>query len=171
MIVIDGEPVGKGRPRVNGRTGTIYTPTKTHRYEEAIHIAAKLSKSRIGDALVIAVVTAFSEPPKSWSMKKRAMAAAGAVMKETKPDIDNVVKSALDGLQPICFSDDKQIVACIAMKSYSERPRLEVELFAVSVEDGAVVAQGEQKTFSGMNLREVVAKIVGGDGGAGLGNC
>lgn len=170
MIVVDGEPVGKGRPRMNSRTGTIYTPTKTHRYEEAVHMAARRSQERVGDRPVIAVVTAVFAPPVSWSKRRRLSAMSGGVQKDTKPDLDNVIKSALDGLQPVCFTDDKQIVACVAMKSYAETPRLEIELYAVESSAGVVKAVGEAKEFAGKSLRDVVAKIVRGDDGAGLGN-
>ena len=33
-FTIDGEPVGKARPRMNTRTGRAYTPDKTRIYEE-----------------------------------------------------------------------------------------------------------------------------------------
>ncbi|MBH6887685.1 RusA family crossover junction endodeoxyribonuclease, partial [Clostridioides difficile] len=36
FLVIDGEPVGKERPRMNSITKRIYTPNKTRDYEELI---------------------------------------------------------------------------------------------------------------------------------------
>ena len=27
MVVVEGEPIGKGRPRVSSRSGTVYTPS------------------------------------------------------------------------------------------------------------------------------------------------
>ena len=126
MIVIEGEPIGKGRPRVSSRSGTIYTPRKTHAYEDALRFAGKLAKERCGDSPVIAVVTAFSEVPSSWSKKKKALALTGLVQKETKPDIDNVIKAILDGLNEVAYKDDEQVVNVSASKYYSDEPRVEV---------------------------------------------
>ena len=41
VVGIPGEPVAKGRPRFNGKTGTVYTPTKTRSAEKAIAWEAK----------------------------------------------------------------------------------------------------------------------------------
>lgn len=75
MVVVEGEPIGKGRPRVSSRSGTVYTPRKTVAYEDALRFAAKLSKDRLGMAPAIAIIRAFSEPPTSWSQKKKKVAA------------------------------------------------------------------------------------------------
>ena len=164
MIVIEGEPIGKGRPRVSSRSGTIYTPRKTHAYEDALRFAGKLAKERCGDSPVIAVVTAFSEVPSSWSKKKKALALTGLVQKETKPDIDNVIKSALDGLQPVCFTDDKQIVAVVGLKAYAEKPRLEVELYVISEEDENLKAQSGEVVYRAKDLRGLIGRVIGGVG-------
>lgn len=37
---IHGKPVGKGRPRFDGRTHRMYTPAKTAKYERAISAEA-----------------------------------------------------------------------------------------------------------------------------------
>lgn len=168
MIVVDGEPVGKGRPRVSSRSGTVYTPRKTVAFEDAVRFAAKLSKDRLGADAGIAVIRAFSQPPSSWSMKKKKAAVAGGVQKVTKPDIDNIVKSALDGIQSVCFEDDRQIVACVAIKAYDARPRLEVELLSVSRENERLVAHGNGRSFAGYSIEDLLARILGGSCGAGL---
>lgn len=168
MVVVEGEPIGKGRPRVSSRSGTVYTPRKTVAYEDALRFAAKLSKDRLGMAPAIAIIRAFSEPPTSWSQKKKKVAVGGLVQKITKPDIDNVVKSALDGIQDVCFDDDRQIVACVAIKAYDVRARLEIELLAIKDEGEVLIAQGEGKSFEGCSLEDLLAKVLGGNCGAGL---
>jgi Holliday junction resolvase RusA-like endonuclease len=67
---------------------------------------------------------AFIEIPASWSKKKRAGAIDGSVLPVSRPDLDNYVKAALDGMNEVVFSDDSQIVHLIAIKSYDENPRL-----------------------------------------------
>ena len=59
MVVVEGEPIGKGRPRVSSRSGTVYTPRKTVAYVDALRFAAKLSKDRLGMDPAIAIIRAF----------------------------------------------------------------------------------------------------------------
>ena len=99
------------------------------------------------------------------------MAVGGLVQKITKPDIDNVVKSALDGIQDVCFDDDRQIVACVAIKAYDVRARLEIELLAIKDEGEVLIAQGEGRSFEGCSLEDLLAKVLGGNCGAGLADC
>ena len=129
MVVVEGEPIGKGRPRVSSRSGTVYTPRKTVAYEDALRFAAKLSKDRLGTAPAIAIIRAFSEPPTSWSQKKKKVAVGGRVQKITKPDIDNVVKSALDGIPPynIEKSDDNHYRITLALAGFRQED-LEIQL-------------------------------------------
>lgn len=43
-----------------------------------------------------------------------------------KPDLDNVLKSVLDGLQGVAYKDDKNITNARIRKRYGEEPRLEI---------------------------------------------
>ena len=45
-----------------------------------------------------------------------------------KPDIDNMVKSILDGLDSNGIPDDKTVYDLRAIKTYSENPRTEVTI-------------------------------------------
>lgn len=38
-FIVEGEPQGKARPRFSRKTGTIYTPAKTAKYEKQIRKA------------------------------------------------------------------------------------------------------------------------------------
>lgn len=42
-FIVEGEPQGKARPRFSRKTGTIYTPAKTAKYEKQIRKAFFLS--------------------------------------------------------------------------------------------------------------------------------
>lgn len=48
------------------------------------------------------------------------------VLPTKKPDIDNVLKSVLDGLQGVAYKDDKNITSARISKRYSAEPRLEI---------------------------------------------
>ena len=71
---IKEKAIGKERPRINKKTGAIYTPTKTSTFEEKVKWAFK-SKYNIGTELSVkpfkAKIIAVFEPPKKISKKKK----------------------------------------------------------------------------------------------------
>ena len=125
-FVIPGPAQAKQRPRVNRNTGRIYTPGATHKYE-------KLVKESYGDNpcfedqfISIKIVFKF-EVPKSCSKKKRAEALEGN-LRPTKADIDNYIKSVLDGLNKVAFLDDRYICSIEASKIFAEEAETIVEI-------------------------------------------
>ncbi len=129
FFTIDGAPVAKGRPRFArmGRGIRTYTPARTEAYEAAVRIAAR---SAMGATPPLAgplhvSVEAVMPIPVSWSKKKREAAADGGGVPHVKrPDVDNLVKAVLDGLNGIAFMDDAQIVQLKAFKRYGDTPRV-----------------------------------------------
>ncbi len=136
-IVLPGSPKGQGRPRshiVKTRDGrqfiAVYKDAASRTYEEALALTAKtVMKSRppLEGPLVVEVDAIFAVPP-SWSMKQRDAALAGVVRPIGRPDIDNVLKSVLDGLANVVFRNDSQIVLATVEKRYGERPMLFIEV-------------------------------------------
>ena len=144
-IVLLGDPRGKGRPRtrVIGDFATIFTDSKTRKYEDALKqagIAAMAGKLVLTGGVAVRLA-AYMPVPKSWSKKDRAAALAGDIMPTSGIDLDNIVKM-LDGLnhhpprfkgdrekRPIVWSNDSQIVSLQAMKIYSANPRLQIEVW------------------------------------------
>ena len=61
--------------------------------------------------------------PKSWTRAKKAEAMAGK-LPPGKPDIDNILKVVLDGLNGIAYEDDKQVVLTQCKKVYADINRL-----------------------------------------------
>jgi crossover junction endodeoxyribonuclease RusA len=108
-FTVNGNPVPKKRPR-KGRGGHFYTPGATREWEEAVGWAYKEAGGQMleGD---IAVSCWFFRGD-----RRRA-------------DIDNLLKSVLDGLNGVAFEDDDRVVHMSAWKDYdAENPRAEVEL-------------------------------------------
>jgi Holliday junction resolvase RusA-like endonuclease len=131
MIVIElaGDPTGKGRPRFSRKSGTVYTPLKTARYEARLAWAAQsIMKGRpLLEGALSVYVRAFMPIPVSKSKKWRAAAAGGLVHPTKKPDIDNIAKM-MDALNKVVWVDDCQIVALTVAKNYSDRPRIEIQI-------------------------------------------
>ena len=126
-IVLDGDPIAKGRPRFSRKSGATYTPVKTQRYEDRLAWAAQVvmrGLPLLDMALVVRIVV-YKSVPDSWSIKKRAAALAGTTRPTGKPDVDNYAK-CMDALNKIVWTDDSLIVELNVKKFYSDRPRLEI---------------------------------------------
>ena len=97
-FTVEGQPIPKARPRV-GKHGT-YTPDKTVAWETAVGWAARLAgvEPLAGD---VSIALQFRRKG-----TKRA-------------DLDNCVKSCLDGLNGIAYADDKQVINLVATVEYS----------------------------------------------------
>lgn len=118
-FVLVGEPVPKGRPRLNKATGAIYTPRETKAYEDAIAMMAMTQREKYGTNLVKVMAFLFTS-------KKRI-------------DGDNCLKSILDGLMKGgVFDDDSQVVEGHYVRIRSANPRVEI-----TVEPADDLVEGE----------------------------
>jgi len=127
---IEGEPVGKGRPKFSSRGGfaRAYTPKKTIDYEKKVK---ECYLDQIGTKFEGALqvkITAFCPIPKSTSKKNRAKMLAGEIKCTKKPDIDNIAKIILDALNGVAYEDDKQVISIEVNKMYGEVPKVAVSL-------------------------------------------
>ena len=119
-FVVYGRPKGKGRPRFT-MDGHAYTPQTTRMYEKEIRQAFREAGGTSFGAVPVAVdVVAYYPIPKSARKADREAMAAGMVVPMVKPDIDNVLKAILDGIQGNdgAFHDDVQVVSVKATKRY-----------------------------------------------------
>lgn len=138
-IEVSGQPQGKGRPRFT-RSGRAYTPIKTKEYEDRIRAATwavmKQSLLKTTERPVYVEIIAFMEIPKSWSKVKKLEAEFGAIRHQSKPDLDNIIKAALDGISgPYgVILDDKQVHTLKAQKTYCHPARGPVLYISVSWE-------------------------------------
>lgn len=119
---LKGQPVGKGRPRFT-KQGRAYTPAKTKEYEHRLAAAASdamqdLNLEPATGKCRVHVLAQF-EIPKSWPKKRREAATRGEVS-PGRPDIDNLVKIALDAINGVVFEDDAQVYMVQAMKRYGD---------------------------------------------------
>lgn len=114
---------GKGRPRF-ARQGTFvktYTDAKTLTYEKSIQTYAKQamgSTSPLTGAVAAYLHIGIPIPP-SYSKTRQKACIEGLERPTKKPDIDNIVKAVLDGMNGIVYLDDKQVVDLHLTKVYS----------------------------------------------------
>jgi Holliday junction resolvase RusA-like endonuclease len=131
-FTVPGAPRGKGRPRATrmGKGVRLYTDDKTANFENLIRLAYQQEHDipPASGALEIQV-NAYFPIPKSASKKARLEMEAGRVYPTKKPDLDNVLKAVLDGLNGVAFVDDCQIVSIQSAKKYDAIPRLEIKIW------------------------------------------
>lgn len=135
MFVVPGEPKGKGRARsriAKGKGGAQfvahYTPKDTVEYENLVRMAAH--EAMAGETPTsfpcMVSIRVFRSVPASWSQKKRRRALDGEILPTGKPDLDNIEKAILDGMNAIVFRDDSVVCDVSKKKRYAETPRVEV---------------------------------------------
>jgi len=118
-----GDPVGKGRPKFarHGNYVRTYTPEKTVFYEDHVAHAAKVAMQDLKpfDGGVELIIEAVKQVPASWSRKRQIMALEGKI-KPAKPDLDNIAKSIMDGMEGTCFESDVLVHKLMIEKTYGK---------------------------------------------------
>ena len=128
-FTIPSAPVPKSRPRFNKNTGRAFTDDKTRIFENIVSLAYG-ARHYFDDSYIRIRMKFKFEVPKSYSKKKRIEALEGKI-RPTKADIDNYIKSVLDGLNGKAFKDDRYIYAILAEKEYAEEASIEVTIESV----------------------------------------
>ena len=144
-MTIPGPPRGKGRPRFT-KTGHPYTPTETRTYEKEIGLryreAARQEHqgpAEYPEGPVAVKIVACFPIPKRATKKERAEMMRCKANPCKKPDIDNIVKAVLDGLNGVAFRDDAQVCVLNVIKLYSSEPRVTVLVHSLDErEEGAI---------------------------------
>lgn len=128
-LVIHGNPRSKGRPRFSVRGGyaVAFTDKETKKYEQMVKASAQAVMAGRDplEGPVWVRIDAFIPIPKSTPKYKQALMRAGEMRPAKKPDLDNIAKAILDGINAIVFVDDSQVCALGLRKFYSDHPRVE----------------------------------------------
>jgi len=127
-FTVEAQPVPMARPRVAVRGGRAhgYIPAKTAQAAWEIRQCALVAlgdQEPLSGALRVGVVAYLRQPA---SIPKRDKLTA---MPTRRPDLDNYIKTALDGCSPL-WVDDSQVVDLHASKRYTltGSPRWEIEV-------------------------------------------
>ena len=129
-FTIHGKPFAKQRPRFSRASGRAYTPGETVSFERLVaDTARELFPAPIVGPVRIEIVAMFA-PPASWSAKKQA--AHLDQFHTQKPDLDNLEKAILDGLNRIAFADDSQVALVYKLKRWDMTSRTVVSVEAMN---------------------------------------
>jgi Holliday junction resolvase RusA-like endonuclease len=127
---VEGIPVPKGRPRFRsfGKFVQTYTDNKTRDFEAKV---AETAKVAIGASeplkTPLKVFLQFTLPiPASVTKKRLKSILDGLEVHTKKPDLDNLIKATIDGMDKIVFDNDSQIVNISATKKYGTHPQTDI---------------------------------------------
>lgn len=133
---VSGHPVAQARPRFSLKNGFIRVHDKADSkdYKLQIYKSAwncfKAGGEKMLKGSLTLELTVYRMYPSSWSRIKGERAMKGQIMPDTKPDLDNYIKIALDGIgmknyPKIIFENDAQIVQIIATKRFVRQTMIE----------------------------------------------
>jgi Holliday junction resolvase RusA-like endonuclease len=132
---VEGDPKGKGRPRFSraGKFTRVYTDKQTQDYEALIKsFAAEAMGSADPLETPVSVFLYVRLPvPQSYSKKRTEACLSGLEKPCKKPDIDNIAKTFLDGMNGAIFKDDTQVIDLHVKKVYSAVPGVDVMVMEV----------------------------------------
>lgn len=125
-FTVVGDPVPKARARTvrkGGRTWS-FTPKKVAVWEKMVKEEASKYFLEPFNGPVALALAFYMKRPKSRKKDNYVM---------TTPDLDNLEKAFLDGLNGVAYGDDKQVVVKNAVKRYviTGVPRVEVVVSAL----------------------------------------
>ena len=122
-ISIETKPLPKARPRFLRHSGRVYTPQKTLSFEAIIANSARRQiTTPLEGAIHLRVVFNFI---RAKSSKK--------TMHTQRPDIDNLLKSVMDGLNGVAFIDDCQVTKLECEKQFADKESIEIFLSVISL--------------------------------------
>lgn len=116
-----GNPVPKARARTvrkGGRTWS-FTPKKVSEWEDKVKAVAREHFERPLDGPVALTLTFHMKRPKTRRNDTYV---------PTTPDLDNLEKAILDGLNEVAYEDDRLVAVKSSQKLYAqdERPRVSI---------------------------------------------
>jgi len=132
---VKGDPKGKGRPRFTraGKFTRVYTDKQTLDYEALIKFfaAEAMGSTDPLETPVSVFLYIRHAVPQSYSKKRTEACLSGLEQPCKKPDIDNIAKTYLDGMNGVVFHDDTQVIDLHVKKVYSAVPGVDVMVMEV----------------------------------------
>jgi Holliday junction resolvase RusA-like endonuclease len=132
---VEGDPKGKGRPRFSraGKFTRVYTDKQTLDYEALIKFfaAEAMGSTDLLETPVSVYLYIRHAVPQSYSKKRTEACLSGLEQPCKKPDIDNIAKTYLDGMNGVIFKDDTQVIDLHVKKVYSTVPGVDVMIMEI----------------------------------------
>lgn len=103
----------------------MYDPKNAQGWREAVAIVAGSAVNEpLEGPLDVSLSFFFPRPKSHYGTGKNSelVKTSAPVHHAQKPDIDNVIKSTLDGMNGVLYGDDKQVIRIWAEKRWAHRP-------------------------------------------------
>jgi crossover junction endodeoxyribonuclease RusA len=94
---------------------------------------------RLTGAVSIELRFGLRRPRSHYGARGMVMPRHADAWPSVAPDIDKLVRAALDALTGVVFVDDGQVVELIATKAYAERPGLDMRIEDATGPQGSVI--------------------------------
>ena len=124
-LVVPGNPVAMPRPRVQWRRKFFHNPAsnKVTAFKAIVKAAIPATQNAVvfpsGVPLTVSIAFHMRRPNTDFVGGNRlagALKGAAPAARPIGPDIDNLAKFILDGLNGVLFQDDRQVVQLTALK-------------------------------------------------------
>lgn len=126
---VNGIPVGQPRPRAFAKAGRarVYNPATAEAWKGAIALAVKphLPELPFEGPVQLTIYHTMPRPKGHFRTGKHAGELRGDAPRKhaSKPDLDNLLKAAMDALTTVgVWRDDDQVFMCNVTKFYGDRP-------------------------------------------------
>jgi len=126
------EPAPQGSKRHVGNGRMVEASAKVKPWRFAVSQAALETKEPMTDRPVMVQITFMFNRPKSHYNSKGQLKPTAPLYKQTKPDLDKLCRSTLDGLTNVLLKDDSQVVNLICCKIYAEEGELPGALITIN---------------------------------------
>ena len=132
-FTVPGDPKPQGRPRFFRRGAFVgtYDPKDSASFKQKVGFYAVEAGMTLSDGPLALSAKFYIKRPKN---RCRSKDDRGAIVCSKRPDLDNLVKAILDGLNGIAFKDDGQVCVMELRKFYHEvdkAQRTEIEILPI----------------------------------------
>ena len=129
-LIIDGVPIQTQRPR-GTKFGRVYVPNAAKNKKnirKQLEEQIDFKNFNILEYEVKMYIKFYMPIPKNFSKTDIVLAEMKYIRPTTTPDIDNLMKTYMDGLTSKIWLDDGQVIESHSYKYYSVHPRTEIKL-------------------------------------------
>jgi len=126
------EPAPQGSKRHVGNGRMVEASKKVKPWRFAVSQAALDTKEPMTDRPVMVQITFMFSRPKSHYNSKGVLKQTAPFYKNTKPDLDKLCRSTLDGITNVLLKDDSQVVNLICCKVYANEGELPGALITIN---------------------------------------
>lgn len=153
-LTIEGNPVTWSRAKFNLKDKRFFNDSKMVIYQNRIadnfRIQAGLNFCPVTSPVFIQI-KAFFQCPMTYPKWKKELAAEESLPYIHTPDADNLAKNVCDALQGLAYDNDARVTDISISKRYSNRPRVEVEIFFLP-EERMFIKKSTEEVEEQLNL-------------------